>query len=63
MLFDAFDGLLLLAKGGRMTYFGESEFQQNTPVLQQGLTFETYSWQRVEQDSRLLRTQRRTLPT
>ncbi|MBZ6429901.1 MAG: hypothetical protein LBE64_02065 [Acinetobacter pittii] len=26
MLFDAFDGLLLLAKGGRMTYFGESEF-------------------------------------
>lgn len=26
MLFDAFDGLLLLAKGGKMTYFGESEF-------------------------------------
>jgi hypothetical protein len=26
VLFDAFDGLLLLAKGGRMTYFGESEF-------------------------------------
>lgn len=25
VLFDAFDGLLLLAKGGKMTYFGESE--------------------------------------
>ena len=28
VLFDAFDGLLLLAKGGRMTYFGESECRQ-----------------------------------
>lgn len=25
VLFDAFDGLLLLAKGGKMTYFGESK--------------------------------------
>jgi ABC-type multidrug transport system ATPase subunit len=28
VLFDAFDGLLLLAKGGKMTYFGESKFYQ-----------------------------------
>lgn len=26
-MFDAFDSLLLLAKGGKMAYFGESEFR------------------------------------
>ncbi|KAJ5949763.1 hypothetical protein N7454_001347 [Penicillium verhagenii] len=30
VLFDAFDGLLLLAKGGRMTYFGETGKDSST---------------------------------
>ncbi|KAJ5152564.1 uncharacterized protein N7482_009042 [Penicillium canariense] len=30
VLFDAFDGLLLLAKGGRMTYFGETGKESST---------------------------------
>ncbi|KAJ5885529.1 hypothetical protein N7495_010039 [Penicillium taxi] len=32
VLFDAFDGLLLLAKGGRMTYFGETG-KESTKIL------------------------------